>query len=269
MRITNEEIIKNGEDDVVYQLWIKNQGIIRSEATKWSRATGTEFDDLMQSSYLAVDEAFKSYTPEKGKFTTLLDYCIKRHFGDCCASHSGWTKSQWERARENEIKTVSLYKKIGEEDDAELIDIIEDKDYTEIEDLIDRIEQEDLKCLLDDMINELKPTERAVIRLYYYKDLSHPKISVILNLTPSQVQQIRKNALRNLRRMGRKTRLKDYIYHVDAAKDYYYHVGLDRFNNTGISAVEQIVLDREALRERCKEAVYEKWLQDRIIRDES
>ncbi|GBD94254.1 RNA polymerase sigma-D factor [bacterium BMS3Abin05] len=65
---------------------------------------------------------------------------------------------------------------------------------------------EELKRVLIDEINKLPESERMVISLYYYEELTLKEIGVILNISESRVSQIHTKAINRL-----KLRLKNHV----------------------------------------------------------
>ncbi len=73
------------------------------------------------------------------------------------------------------------------------------------ESLLGRVE---LERVIAAAINQLTDQERAILRMYYYKELKLPKIAQLLGLHVSRISQVKKQALLGLRlaiRDGRQT----------------------------------------------------------------
>ena len=253
--ISNDEIISQGGDDMLERLWLNNTGIINQAAWRWSHSgpaadlpmneQKTLYEDLMQCGYLAVVDAYEHHDPEKGAFTTLLPFYLRKHFRNWCASLSGWTRHQYNEATKNNIRVESL-NRIVYSDDAggdgiELGDLIPDPD-DHFAELVDRLYIESLHGKLDKLLNRIKPQEAEAIRLRYYKEKSVEQIAEIMGLTDSRIGQILASGMRNLRQEAVKSDLAEY---VDRNTDYYARVSVDTFQSTGTSAVELIVMRRE------------------------
>ena len=252
--ISNEEIISQGGDDMLERLWLNNKGIIHKTAWSWSQ-TGpaadlpideqkTLYEDLLQCGYLAIVDAYEHHDPEKGAFTTILGFYLKKHFHNWCASLSGWTRRQYDDAAKNGIRVESLNRIVYSDDPdegTELGNLIPDPD-DHFAELVDRLYLEGLHGKLDKLLNRLKPNEAQAIRLRYYKEKTVEQIAEIMGLTVSRIGQILANGLRSLRQEAIKSDLAEY---VDRNTDYYTRVSVDAFQNTGTSAVELIVMRRE------------------------
>lgn len=252
--ISNEEIISQGGDDMLERLWLNNKGIINQAAWRWSHSgpaadlpmneQKTLYEDLMQCGYLAVVDAYEHHDPEKGAFTTILGFYLKKHFHNWCASLSGWTRRLYNEAAKNKISVESLNSLVYSDDPdegIELINTIRDPD-DHFSELVDRLYLEGLHGKLDKLLNRLKPQEAEAIRLRYYKEKTVEQIAEIMGLTVSRIGQILANGLRSLRQEAIKSDLAEY---VDRNTDYYTRVSVDAFQNTGTSAVELIVMRRE------------------------
>lgn len=252
--ISNEEIISQGGDDMLERLWLNNTGIINQAAWRWSHSgpaadlpmneQKTLYEDLMQCGYLAVVDAYEHHDPEKGAFTTILGFYLKKHFHNWCASLSGWATHQYREAAQNNVRVESLNRIVYSDDPdegVELINTIPDPD-DHFAELVDRLYLEGLHGKLDKLLNRLKPQEAEAIRLKYYKNITAEQIAEIMGLTVSRIGQILANGLRSLRQEAIKSDLAEY---VDRNTDYYTRVSVDAFQNTGTSAVELIVMRRE------------------------
>lgn len=253
--ISNEEIISQGGDDMLERLWLNNTGIINQAAWRWSHSgpaadlpmneQKTLYEDLMQCGYLAVVDAYEHHDPEKGAFTTILGFYLKKHFHNWCASLSGWTTHQYREAAQNNVRVESLnrivYSGDTDSDGTELGNLIPDPD-DHFAELVDRLYIESLHGKLDKLLNRLKPKEAQAIRLKYYKNKTTEQIAEIMGLTVSRINQLLISGLRTLRQEAIKSDLAEY---VDRNTDYYARVGVDAFQNTGTSAVELIVMRRE------------------------
>lgn len=245
--MTNEEILLQGGDDMLSRLWDNNCRLIHREAYRWSKRNPSIYEDLVQSGFLAIAEAAGCYEPESGSFTTLLYYHIKKQFAICCAAFSGWSKRQWaEQQRtppEERVVVDSLQRQIS--DDAgnatEIGDLIADPD-NEITELLNCMERDALHSKLDELLAALDRTEEQTVRLRYYGERTAAQIEKELALSRAEYKRLYQSAFIKLRRMAARTELEDYI---DRHTDYYRRVGVKDFQNTGVSAVERVVIKRE------------------------
>lgn len=75
--MTNEEIavrIQAGETELLPVLWEQVERFVSQMAGKaaWAAGHVTSFDDLRQCGYLALVDAVKGYSEDKGKFLTWV-----------------------------------------------------------------------------------------------------------------------------------------------------------------------------------------------------
>lgn len=61
-------------------------------------------------------------------------------------------------------------------------------------------EEEELKTILANIIDNLANNERKVISLYYYEELTYKEIGYIMDLSESRISQIHSNAIANIRK---------------------------------------------------------------------
>lgn len=115
----------------------------------------------MQCGYLAIVDAYEHHDPEKGAFTTILGFYLKKRFHNWCASLSGWTRRQYDDAAKNGIRVESLNRIVYSDDPdegTELGNLIPDPDDNFAE-LVDRLYLEGLHGKMDKLLNRLKPNE--------------------------------------------------------------------------------------------------------------
>lgn len=107
----------------------------------------------------------------------------------------------------NEVKTVALLSLDSEletmDGTTKLLDVIEDKEARKPDELI---EHQELKTILVQSIMQLKDTEKNVIALYYYEQLTLKEIGEVLSLTESRVCQIHTKVILTLR-----NKISDYL----------------------------------------------------------
>jgi RNA polymerase primary sigma factor len=107
---------------------------------------------------------------------------------------------------------VSLEMPIGEEDDSNLGDFIEDQKAPAPADVAS---VQDLKTQLNTVLNELAPRERDVIRMRFglIDERAHTleEVGKAFDVTRERIRQIEAKALRKLRHPNRAKRLKDFL----------------------------------------------------------
>ena len=155
---------------------------------------------------------------------------------------------------DTETSTASLNATVGDEDDSELGNFIED---TFFESPTKTFEQKDLRIRLNEIINELDEREKSVI-MYRFglidgKPYTLEEIGRILNVTRERIRQIEKKALRKLGNPVRAKKIEDYYESNDI--DYTIAKG---FWNNFIHYTKDIIfliIDND-LEENLKNALY-------------
>jgi RNA polymerase primary sigma factor len=107
---------------------------------------------------------------------------------------------------------ISLESPIGEEGDAYLGDIIEDKNALAPPEAASR---QLLKDQIDDVLSTLTPRERRIIQLRFGLEdgvnRTLEEVGKEFNVTRERIRQIEAKALRKLRHPSRSRKLKDYL----------------------------------------------------------
>ena len=199
--ITNEEIIRQGGDNVVEKLWENNELFIRKEAWKWIRSgpnanlpkneQGELNDNLFWGSYLAVNDAYNHYDSNKGAFTTILSFYLKKYF----YAELGNAGEQID----------SLNASLSNENDCELADTIADSD-DQFAEYVENNYTEYLRGVLDKNLYRINPREAEVVRLFTYEKKSLKQIAEIMGLADFRVCQILANGVRHIRQMEKNNR---------------------------------------------------------------
>lgn len=202
----NEELVKlyqEGNRQALEELLESNRGIINKIANKYLRvAKGHEFDDLFNSGVIGFINAAKRYdfnNEKKASFITYAIHYINRFIYDCVNGKSD------KEIENNKLynSTVSLYKPIGNEEEVELLDTIEDVDYS--------FENIDYQILLKQLRNELEEVmrdkltlkQREVIQLRYgwnMEPMTLKEIAEVLEHTQERIRQIEAKSLRDIRK---------------------------------------------------------------------
>ncbi|MDP2729592.1 MAG: RNA polymerase sigma factor RpoD [Dehalococcoidales bacterium] len=107
---------------------------------------------------------------------------------------------------------VSLEAPIGEEENRQLSDLIEDRDTLPP---ADAASQQFLKEQIDDVLATLTPREQRVLRLRFGledgRSRTLEEVGQAFNVTRERIRQIEAKALRKLRHPSRSRKLKDYL----------------------------------------------------------
>jgi RNA polymerase sigma factor (sigma-70 family) len=245
--MSNEELaqcIQQGERDKLPELWEQVNRFVSMTAGKCIRSLGDRasvtVDDLINSGYIAMVAAAETYNPEQGmKFIGWLAFHLKSAFAEAGAYRS-------KRQRLDPIHSAtSLDLPIGEnEDGGTLSDLVADPcdPYEEAE---RRVFLEQLHGEMVTALDALPELERGVIERRYYGGDTLTALGDEMGVSFQRVRQLETSGLRKLRHPRITRRLSPFI---ESRTNYFFHVGVDRFNTTGTSAVEEIAMQRERMR---------------------
>jgi RNA polymerase nonessential primary-like sigma factor len=104
---------------------------------------------------------------------------------------------------------ISLDLRVGDNQDTELQDLLEDEDASADSYVTHQLLRQDLKSL----ISELTPQQQEVLTLRYGlddgKEMSLSKVGVRMNISRERVRQLENQALNHLRR--RKAKVREYL----------------------------------------------------------
>lgn len=232
--------IQAGERELIPELWemlrpltnkIINRYVFNSQGTRHY-----EYDDLLDLSYIALNDALESYDREKGAFSGY--YFM--HIQSATAHLRGRRKR-----RDINHETVSLSTPLNDDDDTELADMIEDPDATaQLENTEHRLYLQQLRDAFAKLERRLTQQERYVIHERYYHCRSTDSIARELNLTGSQIKTIEYSAIRKYRQKKEGIDLRQFYDYSGA----YVGTGLQSYRSTGLSCVERITERHEQIR---------------------
>lgn len=204
VRLNNEEIVQAIQDSkdgaehkrLITELWNINQGLIYTYAYRYSTALNVPLVDVIQESYIAIIQAVKYYDSNKSyKFTTYLSQTIK---------------SVPTRLLHGYDDTISLNATVGENEETELLELIEDTQT--LEQFQDSIYLNDLSRYIHKALGRLEPLQYDVITSIYFNGDELQAIADRLTITRARVRQIRDKALRELRKDKELEEVAKYYY---------------------------------------------------------
>ena len=128
------------------------------------------------------------------------------------AQQLGWPVSRVKQVKSVAREPISLETPIGEEEDSQLGDFIEDK---EVENPANQTAYALLQEQLRTILNTLPPREQEVLKMRFGLDdgysLTLEEVGLYFNVTRERIRQIEAKALRRLRHPRRASGLRDYM----------------------------------------------------------
>ena len=248
--MSNEELalhIQQGERDKLGELWGQVEKFVSMRAGKLARHLdgfgGVTEEDLYQAGFLALVEAVETYDPGQASFLHWLALHLKTTFAQAAGYRS---------AKRDALDFASdLDAPLPEVDNLTLADAIEAPEAAQsFEDVERQVWLEDLRRALNHALKDLPGKQRETVTAHYYQGKTFREIAEEYGVSLERARQYERKAFILLRRNRHKNHLADF---VEERTPYYLRVGASRFNTTGSSAVEEIVLIRERLRERTLE----------------
>lgn len=203
--MSNEELVQlyqNGDNKALEELILANEGIIYKIANKYEGINRElELEDLYQNGVLGLIAAAKKYRfdiEKKAKFITYAVHYIDRYIHRCV--NGGSSKDIGNNKLYNSCTSLNI--PIGEENDMELGELIEDIDYG-----FENVEEiefiRELRTQLEEAMKQANTLrEREILKFRYGWDtsiLNLREIGDIFNITTERARQTEVMALRKLR----------------------------------------------------------------------
>lgn len=129
---------------------------------------------------------------------------------------------------------------IAADDETTVGDLIPDKSNFE-NDVLDQIEQKELQRIIWSLVDELPGKQGIVLRMRYQDNIALKSAGEMLGCSFQLVQQIQKDALRQLRRSKNARLLRPFLPEVQYAAAYHGN-GVQCFNRTWTSSTERAAL---------------------------
>lgn len=246
--MSNEELaerIRDGEAELIPELWENVKGFVRHQAYKYNRRYpgrgGAEPGDLVQSAYFAMLTSVQDFRREKGfPFMAFLMNDLKTEFSRCFGFYS--SRDALNR------RPLSLDAPIAEDKgERTLADNIQDPTENAIEEVEREIWLEQLRSALDAAMDQLPQDQRQTLKNRYYQGKTLEDTSTASGIPEAEVRKLERRGLDQLRRDKRKNGLEQFI---DSQTNFYNYVSVNTFNTTHCSAVEKAVIYRENIRQQ-------------------
>lgn len=234
--MTNEQralAIQNGDSSQAGPLWESVDRLIFKLMSRYFSYGATrmvEQDDLLQAGFLAMMAAVKDYDEAKHlKFTSYLSLHCKQKAYELLGLRS---KCQPD--------TVSLYTPTTEDEDAALLDTLEDDTaQTGFEDTEHALYIDQLRNTLGECIDALPDIEGETIALRFFGGKTLQEAADILGKHPSYIRTLEQSGLRHLRHPRTRRRLEPFMYTEIVERTAYTSSSFSAFKHTGMSSVER------------------------------
>lgn len=245
--MSNEELvaeIQAGAPERMGELWEQVRLFVIKQARRvpLDGRADCEFDDLIQSGYLALADAVASYEPGEHGFLTHLSYHLKTQFAIA-------TRFRSERQqRETLAGALSLDAPVNDEAGASTFgDFQTDPTGLDaLEDVEEGIFLDQLRKAVADALATLPEEQRELLRLRYWEEMTLEEIGRLYGVGIESVRQREKKALRALWKPGPICGKLIHFYDFD----YYSGSGLGTFRSTGASIQERYLMKQDRIRER-------------------
>ena len=237
------KLIQDGHTELYLVLWYRVRGFVKTKAySRLSRhhgfddggtVGGVDLDDLMQSGFLALLEAVKTYDENQGSFIGWLALYLRKSFREAMGIRT---------TRRDPID--SAFSLDRENYDGSTIgDNIESSVRFE-ETVEDRVYREQFRAAVEKALTEIPEREAAVFRQVFLEDKTLKESGAAIGVSPERARILRNDALRDIKRAkALRTFLSDSM-------NYYLRIGPSSFNRTHSSATEQLAFRRMDLEEK-------------------
>ena len=265
--MSNEELvaaIQAGATERMGELWEQVKGLVAWKARHIMTALdlrgspcGVEYDDLVQSGYLAMVAAVDSYGLDKGAFSTWLMYHLKTVFAEA-------TGYRTKTGQNEPLNTaVSLDKTVdGEDEGTPFGAFVQDMKATAtMLSIEEKLWREQLHEALETALAALPEQSAEVLRLRHYRGMTLAEVGKLKGVGYERIRQMENKAIRQLRKPSIACHLRPFYDF-----DFYCGTGLGAFQHTGMSIQERYLVleeDRKQRAERLRREREEKQRKER------
>lgn len=222
--MTNEELIylyQNGDNRALDEIIENNKGIILNLASKfYINNPSIDKEDIEQEGYTGLIIAVKKYDLHNNNKALFITYAVNWIYTKMYKFVVGSSK-KGEKNNELNNNCISLNTPTSEDGDIELIDCIEEVDYS-YENIEEKIYIEQLHQELDQVMKDNLTLKESEILKFSYRwnnvSMTLKEMGEMFNISHSRVGQIRDKSLYKLKtsewgRMNKERFINDgYIY---------------------------------------------------------
>lgn len=202
--MTNEELAvqaQQGDKLALEKLWLQVYKLLYLMCGRAYAHYGCDFcsrkgvtlEDFTQESYFAFLKAVEAFKPDKEyKFNTYLEYHLKTAINALL----GYRTSKKEPLN----YCGSLDVPMGEDEDLNLCDVLEDEDATQaMQSVEEKTDNELLREALIKALDTCTARQKAIVLLRYYYNRTLKEVSEVVNVHPSYVGVEENKAFRHMR----------------------------------------------------------------------
>lgn len=233
---SNEDIAviaQKGDLNATHELWERVKWLVYKLVSKYSglcKMYRVEFDDILQSGYIAFTKALKYYDAEKGlKFTSYLQFNVQTAVHDTFEIRGKRNYQFWD--------SLNDYVFIESSSNVEVLDTLESEEATEALEAVEtECNNQALRSKLYELLEVLNEQEATIIKEHYFNNRTFTDIAEEMNLSTQRISGVHQRALQRLRTPYRLHGLKPFMYYDDVKGQ-----GLTAYKRRGfVSKVEQL-----------------------------
>ena len=192
---------------------------------------GCEVDDLIQSGYIALIDAVKTYRPGAAGFLTWYSFYLRTAFNDAMGLRK--RPDLLDRC----FVSLEAERSTDIEDSESWLDSIPDNE-DHIADAEDRLYHAQLREAIDKALDEIPERQALIVRRIDLEGKTLNEAGKEIGVSYQRASQLRNQAHRQLRNdKGLRAFLADNT-------SFYLHVGPNQFNTTHTSSTEALALRR-------------------------
>lgn len=249
--MSNEELVSQvqaGDTERMEELWGQVKNFVARKARQLMQeqafSTVVDLEDLVQSGYIGLVAAVRSYKPESGPFLPWLGYWLKNIFAETAGYRTA--KQQNDPAK----YALSVDAPMGEDGSGSFLDYAPDMQATaDMEEAEDRVWNAQLRNALESVLDELPENYSEVVRLRYFQGQSLEQISQTRQVSKQRVQRLESEGIRKLKNPELACRLYPFLDY-----DFYCGTGLQTYLRKGLSIQEQYLIAQEERQQRAEKA---------------
>lgn len=243
--MSNEEMvaaIQKGDARLLEPLWDKVWRLVHTFAYRYYMATqgrgGVTVEDLEQTGYLAMVDAVSRYDATEAAFSTFLVLYLRKYFQEASGRRYKDKKGMVIPKDALDV-SVSLNVSVGDEDETELINLIEDP-TTQWENIDEQIWQEQMRDAVMEVLQDLPEQQVAAVRCRFWDQMTYEQAAGQLGCDANAVRGAENKAIRALRQPRYRSRLLPFYDF-----DYYGGTGFGSFRHSGMSVQERYLMAQE------------------------